>query len=31
MSENVLDEPYASNYYNVYQKGALIGMFRYNN
>lgn len=26
MSENVLDEPYASNYYNVYQKGALIGM-----
>ncbi|MCB0456683.1 MAG: peptidase M61 [Flavobacteriaceae bacterium] len=26
MSENVLDQPYASNYYNVYQKGALIGM-----
>ncbi len=26
MSENVLDKPYASNYYNVYQKGALIGM-----
>lgn len=26
MSANVLDEPYASNYYNVYQKGALIGM-----
>ncbi len=26
MSENVLDEPYAPNYYNVYQKGALIGM-----
>ena len=26
MSENVLDEPYSSNYYNVYQKGALIGM-----
>ncbi|MFB9057872.1 peptidase M61 [Mariniflexile ostreae] len=26
MSENVLDEPYASEYYNVYQKGALIGM-----
>jgi len=26
MSENVIDEPYASNYYNVYQKGALIGM-----
>ncbi|RCW92631.1 M61 family metallopeptidase [Winogradskyella arenosi] len=26
MSENVLKEPYASNYYNVYQKGALIGM-----
>ncbi|PKA84152.1 putative metalloprotease with PDZ domain [Ulvibacter sp. MAR_2010_11] len=26
MSENVLGEPYASNYYNVYQKGALIGM-----
>lgn len=26
MSENVLDEPYAQNYYNVYQKGALIGM-----
>lgn len=26
MSENVLEEPYASNYFNVYQKGALIGM-----
>ncbi len=26
MSENILDEPYASNYFNVYQKGALIGM-----
>ena len=26
LSENVLDEPYASQYYNVYQKGALIGM-----
>jgi len=26
MSENILDEPYASNYYNVYMKGALIGM-----
>jgi len=26
MSENVLDEPYASQYYNVYMKGALIGM-----
>lgn len=26
MSENVLDEPYAGQYYNVYQKGALIGM-----
>ena len=26
LSENVIDEPYASNYYNVYQKGALIGM-----
>nr|WP_321223868.1 peptidase M61 [uncultured Psychroserpens sp.] len=26
MSENVVEEPYASNYYNVYQKGALIGM-----
>ncbi|MEO1021896.1 MAG: peptidase M61, partial [Bacteroidota bacterium] len=26
MSEQVLDEPYASNYYNVYMKGALIGM-----
>ena len=23
MSENVLEEPYASNYYNVYMKGAL--------
>lgn len=26
MSENVLNEPYASNYYNVYMKGALINM-----
>lgn len=26
MSENVLDEPYAANYTNVYMKGALIGM-----
>ena len=26
MSENVLEEPYASSYYNVYMKGALIGM-----
>ncbi len=26
MSENVLDEPYAAQYVNVYQKGALIGM-----
>ena len=26
MSEHVIDEPYASNYYNVYMKGALIGM-----
>ena len=26
MSENVIEQPYASNYYNVYQKGALIGM-----
>jgi predicted metalloprotease with PDZ domain len=26
MSENVLVEPYAQQYYNVYQKGALIGM-----
>ncbi len=26
MSENILDEPYASNYLNVYMKGALIGM-----
>jgi predicted metalloprotease with PDZ domain len=26
MSENVLDKPYAPNYGNVYQKGALIGM-----
>ncbi|WP_353777555.1 peptidase M61 [Winogradskyella sp. 3972H.M.0a.05] len=26
MSENVLDAPYSNNYYNVYQKGALIGM-----
>ena len=26
MSENVLVSPYADNYFNVYQKGALIGM-----
>ncbi len=26
MSENILEEPFASNYYNVYLKGALIGM-----
>ena len=26
MSENVLDDPYAPQYFNVYQKGALIGM-----
>lgn len=26
MSENILDEKYESSYYNVYQKGALIGM-----
>lgn len=26
MSENVMDEPYAKNYINVYSKGALIGM-----
>ena len=26
MSENILEEPYASNYINVYSKGALIGM-----
>lgn len=26
MSENILEEPYASNYLNVYMKGALIGM-----
>jgi predicted metalloprotease with PDZ domain len=26
MSENILDQPYAPNYFNVYQKGALIGM-----
>ena len=26
MSENVLDDPYAPQYYNVYMKGALIGM-----
>ncbi|WP_435139742.1 peptidase M61 [Formosa sp. A9] len=26
MSENILDEPYAKNYIDVYQKGALIGM-----
>lgn len=26
MSENILEDPYDSNYINVYQKGALIGM-----
>lgn len=26
MSENILEKPYADNYINVYQKGALIGM-----
>ncbi|MDH7445795.1 M61 family metallopeptidase [Aquimarina sp. 2201CG14-23] len=26
MSENILNEPYAKNYNNVYEKGALIGM-----
>jgi len=26
MSENILEQPYASNYLNVYQKGSLIGM-----
>jgi len=26
MSENILDDDYHSSYYNVYQKGALIGM-----
>lgn len=26
MSENILDQPYAKSYVNVYQKGALIGM-----
>tara|TARA_R110002049_G_scaffold308704_1_gene513551 strand:+ start:12915 stop:14807 length:1893 start_codon:yes stop_codon:yes gene_type:complete len=26
MSEHILEEPYAPQYYNVYQKGALIGM-----
>ncbi|GAA3511367.1 peptidase M61 [Aquimarina addita] len=26
MSENILDDPYAKNYTNVYEKGALIGM-----
>ncbi|WAC02549.1 hypothetical protein N7U66_02270 [Lacinutrix neustonica] len=26
MSENILEEPYAAQYVNVYQKGALIGM-----
>ena len=26
MSENILDEPYATNYGNVYMKGALMGM-----
>jgi predicted metalloprotease with PDZ domain len=26
MSENILEQPYARNYANVYQKGALIGM-----
>ena len=26
MSENILDEPFSYNFYNVYMKGALIGM-----
>ncbi len=26
LSENILEEPYKDDYYNVYQKGALIGM-----
>jgi predicted metalloprotease with PDZ domain len=26
MSKNILEEPYKDSYYNVYQKGALIGM-----
>ena len=26
MSENILDDPYKDSYFNVYQKGALIGM-----
>jgi predicted metalloprotease with PDZ domain len=26
MSENIIKEPYAENFYNVYCKGALIGM-----
>ena len=26
MSENILEDPYADQYINVYQKGALIGM-----
>ncbi|WP_378173384.1 peptidase M61 [Aquimarina sp. SS2-1] len=26
MSENIIEEPYAKNYTNVYEKGALIGM-----
>ncbi|SKB36334.1 Predicted metalloprotease, contains C-terminal PDZ domain [Salegentibacter holothuriorum] len=26
MSKNILEEPYKKSYYNVYQKGALIGM-----
>jgi len=26
MSKNILDKPYKESYYNVYQKGALIGM-----
>jgi predicted metalloprotease with PDZ domain len=26
MSENILEEPFSTNYVNVYQKGALIGM-----
>ena len=26
MSENILEEPYAHNFYNVYMKGAMIGM-----
>lgn len=26
MSQNILEEPYKSDYYNVYLKGALIGL-----